>query len=90
MSESVEEEFEKWWQSFGYKTHQFSLESYESLKDDCHTMYLAGRADERKRCALEAQSFQKARCLTSYDDAVDQTAERIKEAIMDIERQEGI
>lgn len=38
---------------------------------------------ERKLCALVAQSFQVAHCKSHYDDAVDSTAERIKEAIMD-------
>lgn len=37
---------------------------------------------ERKACALVAQSFQIAHCKSHYDDAVDSTAERIKEAII--------
>ena len=40
---------------------------------------------ERKACALVAQSFQIAHCKNHHDDAVDSTAERIKEAIIDRE-----
>jgi len=38
---------------------------------------------ERKACALVAQSFQIAHGKSRYDDAVNSTAERIKEAIID-------
>ena len=38
---------------------------------------------ERKACALIAQSFEISPCKSHYDDAVDSTAELIKEAIAD-------
>lgn len=45
----LSEEFEKEWENLGYQTHQFSLDAWESLRDDCHTMFLAGAAIGAKR-----------------------------------------
>jgi hypothetical protein len=74
-NEAFEKILAEFKESDSYKSDSFLW------SDMAKIFFQAGALAEREACVDIASGFEIAKCRSSYDDAVDQTAERIAEAI---------
>lgn len=69
--------FEEFWESLGYKTYQFSLETYENMQEDCKSAFEAGQRSVRESAYNEGRA--------SRDEEADKLFDTINQLMTDIE-----
>jgi len=79
------QEFEGWWDTLGYKPHQFTSEGYQSLREDCHNAFLAGRKFGLKEAAETADKLIHVDCGDQWSITRTGAFKSFVDAIRDVE-----